>query len=535
MDHALLWAVKDDPFTYTWGDIMPDGGERLLSVEEFSHETLCSQVEIIRNLEAGRISGTKVQNEWYILSTQVDTALKYCRSETDALMRAAAALDWFSILQAIDARRKAVFRAPTVELGLSIAQIRAEAERARRRAFSFDLLIGMAGLFGVIAGMIVLNRLFGADAELLAEEDNSSAAAIVLCAYAVIVCADWTRLRMAKQRAREILGTHAAERAYDTADCARDQPNVVVSGGYNPFVGAGHRVGGWSFTMNLAQPEDPNTPVQQATAKALYEEAESALHVLGMPNFIVRDEIYVDGRDVRDIPQLMPHDPFQRPIDTLSARDMEQQIGKSDDRIRHYKAIRSVLWDSQIVLSTFLRYVVVKNVLFVEARMFALPPLMQKFLDLKNLPLVPQFSERAKDFTASLMRATFIWIAALANIVSSIANALGDSKRQWLNNSKNEVLANQRYNYGWARSLREYWAGDDFERYFQLVDLDFHKKIIQESLLDSLMKSLRQRNVCTESLQAASTTIHNEGVIVNGGSVQAQNISAGKSAQATSK
>jgi len=148
---------------------------------------------------------------------------------------------------------------------------------------------------------------------------------------------------------------------------------------------------------------------------------------------------------------------------------------------------------------------------------------------------VPQFSERAKDFTASLMRATFIWIAALANIVSSIANALGDSKRQWLNNSKNEVLANQRYNYGWARSLREYWAGDDFERYFQLVDLDFHKKIIQESLLDSLMKSLRQRNVCTESLQAASTTIHNEGVIVNGGSVQAQNISAGKSAQATSK
>jgi len=514
---------------------MPDGGERLLSVEEFSHETLCSQVEIIRNLEAGRISGTKVQNEWYVLSTQVDTALKYCRSETDALMRAAAALNWSSILEAIDARRRAVFKAPTVELGLSIAQIRAEAERARRRAFSFDLLIGIAGLVGLIAGIDVLNSIFGADAEFLGEENRSPAGAVLLCAYAAIVCADWIHRRMAKQRAREILGTHSAERAYDTADCAMDQPNVVVSGGYDPFVGAGYRVGGWSFTMNLAQPEDPNTPVQQATAKALYEEAESALHVLGMSNFIVRDELYADGRDMRDLPQLMPHAPFQRPVDTLSARDMEQHIGTSDARIRHYKAIRSVLWDSEVVLSTFLRYVVVRNVLFVEARMFALPPLAQQFLDLKSLPLVPQFSERANDFALSLMRAFGIWIGALANVVSSIPKALSNKERQWLNNSKKEVLANQRYNYGWERSLREYWAGGDFERYFQLVDLDFHKKIIQESLLDSLMKSLQQRNVCTESLREASTTIHNEGVIVNGGSVQAQNISAGRSAQATVK
>lgn len=133
----------------------------------------------------------------------------------------------------------------------------------------------------------------------------------------------------------------------------------------------------------------------------------------------------------------------------------------------------------------------------------------------------------------SALRATYVWAPVLLRAVNFVSGGFLHSEARCRRRSKKEVLRNQRYNYGWKNSLREEWAGRDYERYFQKMDLDFCKKVVQESLLDSLLKSLQMRNICTDSLKSATTTIHNEGVIVNGGSLQAENITAGKSAKAT--
>lgn len=507
---------------------MLDSTEQLLCIEEFSQKTSRSPQEIVASLERGLLSGRKIRDQWYVDAGQVDATSTHCRSEAEVLMCAAAATDWRRVLWPIDARRKAVFKAPSLELGISVAAVQGEAERARGRAFAIDFLIGIASLFGIVAVIELWSS--GPDSQFDAAGDASSSPTLMLLSVlAVIATADFIGRRLAKRRAREILSTHASRRNYDAADCVRGEPNVIVSGGYSPFVGAGGSAGGWSFTMNLAQAADANLPVQGATANALYQEAENAVRVLGVSDLVIRDEVYVDGRDVREVAEFMTSGPFHSPLGTLAASQMTRHVGNDDDRTRHYVAIRCMLWEGQVVLSTFLRYVVVENVLFVEARSFVLPPLAKRFLDLKNLPLLPQFSERVGDLVLSSLRATYIWIPILSRALNFVQGGFLDSRRRWLKRSTKEVLANQRYNYGWDKSLREVWAGTDYERYFQMVDLDFYKKLVQESLLDSLLLSLQKRNICTESLKSATTTIHNEGVIVNGGSLQAENLTAGRS------
>jgi hypothetical protein len=511
---------------------MSESAARLLSVEEFSHQTMRSPREIIKSLETGSLAGSRIEDEWFVNASQAEASTQGCRSEADSLMRAWAALHWREVLAHIYQRRESVFKARTVELGVSIDNIRLEAERARARSLNFDFLIAIAALFGMIAAFDLLTAPSYEFEEPLAE-GGSSSMLMLAAAFLVVAVADFVNRRMARRRARTILQARPGGGAYDAQACTEGEPNVVVSGGYSPFVGAGHEVAGWSFTMNLAEPQDPAHPVREASPQDLYREAEQALRALGMPNLALRDELYVDGRDVRDVELLMPLGPYHAPVETLSERRMDDFIGRNDDRTRHYKAIRCVLWDSQVVLSTFLRYVVVKNVLFVEARSFLLPPLSEDFLALKNMPLVPSFSEHVREFALSLCRATVIWAMVLGRAADFIQGGFLNTRERWLRRSTKEVLANQRYSYGWARSLRETWAGENFERYFQRVDQDFCKKVVQESLLDSLLKSLSQRNICTDSLKNATTTIHNEGVIVNGGSLQAENLTAGRSASST--
>lgn len=505
---------------------MLDTADQLLRIDDFARLTLRSTQDVLRSLESGRLIGRKIEDEWYVDATQVATSSERTKSEAETLMCAAAATDWPSVLAPIEARETGPFKAPTVELGMSIADIHLEAEHARSRALGYDIVIGIVSLFGIYATLFWLasfNRF----------SSNSSQIMILLVVLATIAVFDFLSRRMAKRRARQILGASAAGRSYDAADSVRNAPNVITSGGYSPFVGAGVGIGGWSFAMNLAQAEDTTLPVKEATVQALYAEAQAALDVLGIPDLVIRDELYVDGRDVRDVAQLMPFGPFQRPVNVLDADDMARHVGNDDDRCRHYKVIRAVLWNGQVVLSTFVRYVIVKNVLFVEARSFVLPPLSRQFLELRNLPLVPYFSERMKDVLYSFLRATYIWAPILGRAWAAVEGVFFSVEGRAMKLSMKEVRANQRYNYGWETSLREQWAGTGYERYFQMVDLNFCEKVLQESLLDSLLKSLQARNICTESLKSASTVIHNEGVIVNGGSLRAGNLTTGRSAQST--
>lgn len=450
-----------------------------------------------------------------------------------AVMLAAANYYWAEVLATINARREAPCRAATPEPGLDVAAIRAEAQRVRRWAAWFDLLIGAAALaaayFAVRLGLAV-----SADAYGMAEPGNDGW--YLMLAWLAMVAADFVGHRRARAAVRRHLRSCTAFSAAPAGVAEPDGRNVVISGGYTPFVGAGLDAGGWSFTVNLAQPDKEDAPVQAATVAALYEETAQAMARLDIAGLAVRDELFVDGRDVRMLGFLTPDGPFQRPRDHVDAQQMARFVDNNDPAVRHYKVIRMQLWGGEVVLSNLYRYVIQGGTLYVEARSLVLPPLAGKYLALQNLPLAPLAGEAAKELGVSLLRATVAWVPVLLRavplVLGGLAEYLGRAERRRHKANCREIAENQLYNYGWNRSLRENWAGDNYSRYFQMMDKDFYGKVIAETLLDSLLKSLERRNISTAGLKQASTRIYNEGVMISGGTVQADSIAAGKGARA---
>lgn len=74
------------------------------------------------------------------------------------------------------------------------------------------------------------------------------------------------------------------------------------------------------------------------------------------------------------------------PPSDLSRATLATLIGRNQPNMRHYKVLRANLWGGQVVLSAFFRYVTQDDLLFVESRIFALPPLKKEFLEYERMP-----------------------------------------------------------------------------------------------------------------------------------------------------
>jgi hypothetical protein len=96
------------------------------------------------------------------------------------------------------------------------------------------------------------------------------------------------------------------------------------------------------------------------------------------------------------------------------------------------------------------------------------------------------------------------------------------------------IRCNPMYNYGVDQSIREWAASSQYRMHFQKLDKEMHIKTIEQNLLDAIIDFLDEHDVDITSLRERQTAILNNGVIVTGGSIQADNMAVGKQAAASS-
>src|SRR3954469_1382019 len=260
-------------------------------------------------------------------------------------------------------------RAAGVSPGVDLRRVALECRRAAGRKFKRD-----AALVGV---MILL---------LLAVVLRSVPAAVFLILLAVEIVhfeAWFSRHRIVARRM--LRGQFAAE---DPATLAREMPyihasqagNVTVYSGYGPFAGVGFPHGGWSFALNLSEGthgiDGPRTPLPISIPE-LYERIAEDVQELDVPGMSLRDHVFVDGRRLREEPTLLlpVNDAPARPDTSLAPAEVQALIGKSGERLRHYKVIRVNAWGGELTVSVFVRLMKVEHALFAEVNYFLLPPL----------------------------------------------------------------------------------------------------------------------------------------------------------------
>ena len=294
-------------------------------------------------------------------------------------------------------------------------------------------------------------------------------------------------------------------------------------------------LGGWSFVVDLGRPKEDDfgtkldrIPFEVSELYAAFEQAINSLEIQGI---LVKDYLFANGADIRDDRLILP-DIYGRPVQQMPLEIVKLHTGKSDFYMRHYKWIRIHDWKDELVFSYFLRTVVKGENLFIELSRFLLTPIADGYRQVDALKPIG-WEMMLGTGLLSLIIAPFLPIytnlVLLSKIPEFINNTFGlkDRKRQ------GEIKNNPLFNYGATKSVRELLSSQKFRHYFQKLDREMYIKILDREILDTLVEFLDEHNIDTSQMQAEKTTILNNGVIVQGGNVQAQSLAVGTSAQAT--
>ena len=319
--------------------------------------------------------------------------------------------------------------------------------------------------------------------------------------------------------------------------------NVLVYSGFTPFVGSGLNMGGWSFALDLRKPRDadssgaPTSLVSAAPPVAgpvsvedLYARISRDLAGLQLERVSVEDKLYVNGRDIRDDQRFLK-DPLARIQNRVGADVIEAAMLRSEERLRYYRCVRVVDWSGELVLSIFLRLSKLSHNLFVEASYFLLTPVADKYRQVDSMP-------------ATLTLRRFLWMVVKTGFVSPflmvfsplILLARAQSRLTLWSQRREEqkqILDNPSYDYGADFSLRDWASSNEYRRYFQKLDKEMYFKVLEKNILDSILTFLEERNVDVSEFKQRQTTILNNGVIVSGGTLKANNLAVGEQAKST--
>jgi hypothetical protein len=122
------------------------------------------------------------------------------------------------------------------------------------------------------------------------------------------------------------------------------------------------------------------------------------------------------------------------------------------------------------------------------------------------------------------------WFAIFYKINAFFSNRLDSVNRALRRHIKNNPL----YNYGASETLRENLSSNIYEHYFQLLDKEMYTKIIERTLLDTFATFMDDHNIDTSDFRERQTSISNNGIIVQGGDVNAGAMAVGTGAKAQS-
>jgi hypothetical protein len=311
--------------------------------------------------------------------------------------------------------------------------------------------------------------------------------------------------------------------------------NVIIYGGFSPFVGAGMNIGGWSFAIDTSKGKEDMGSIAKPLpfqVSELYDYVTNSINRLNLDNLSIEDNLYVNGQEIRgqEIREQKEFlfDPLMRPITKFKDTFIKSFIESSTHSTRHYRCVRVTDWKGELILSIFLRFSKSEQNLFVEANYYLLTPLNKYYRKFDRIKPEPS-SEDIRKIALETMFTTFSFgIASITSVFQRFSYVQRRKKQR----KEKEIKSNYAFNYGAITSLRERVShSNEYNRYFQKLDQEMYLKSIERRIIDGLSKFLDSKNIDTSDFKETRSTILNHGVMVSGGSVQAQNLTVGERAK----
>ena len=310
------------------------------------------------------------------------------------------------------------------------------------------------------------------------------------------------------------------------------QGNITVYGDYSPFLGSGITRESWSFALDILRAAEGKV-AQPFNAQDIHDFVLSEVRAVGLTRVGVEDRVFVDGRDLVGDRRFIQH--HLSPPSLNVPPDMVRSLRiLPEDKVRPYACFYVKGWGGQLVSSTYLRFVVTRRHLFVEATSCLLPPIKEKYQKIDRAASRPRISESLQIGAVEILLTPFRLLLAPWLLLFFMARPLGQFWHTW--KQQREITRVRAFNYGTVFSPREVLADRKFQRYFQKLDSDQYTKIVEKNIFQSLVDFLDDHGIDTGELVQRQTTILNNGIYVTGdATVNATNLAAGKKAKATNE
>lgn len=314
-----------------------------------------------------------------------------------------------------------------------------------------------------------------------------------------------------------------ADRQLKRVAAASTTGNVAVYSRFPPFVGYGTVQTSWSFAVDVTRPRRGGR-LRAFSVQEVYDHVKAGLSELDLPGLEVTDRLFVNGRDIQGDRRFLP-EPGRPPVTSVSPDLVRELMATPEERARPYLTVGMTGWQGDLVVTIFIRFLLSRTDLFVEAAHTAVPPLRDEFKVIDERDPGPTPGEFFRLVGGSLIST----LPRLLGSVAGIIHELGADNRR----EKKRRHVEETGDYGALLSVREEAADSRWQRYFQVFDDARYVKVIEQRIFRSLLEFLEAHDIDTSSLSARTETVINNGVMVTDkATVHAEQIAAGAGAQA---
>ncbi len=300
--------------------------------------------------------------------------------------------------------------------------------------------------------------------------------------------------------------------------------NICIFSGQKPFVGSGTISKKFSFIIPIDKARKLSTTELTAMDFSEDEIYNTIQNTLSITNNTIQ-KLYINGSLLNGDENLLSV------IDTgeFGLEIWQKYSENNDNAIRRYICVTNISQSEEIQSSFFIRFVKSQNSLFIELTATLLPPIAIKYRVAEQLPQKISFTRLIVIIQNSIITA----IMNLAKSVFYVLNFLFTlPERVFEKNRLNKQIQEKPlFDYGESSTLREDVADISLQTFYNAMDDERLFKQMEKTFFDSLISFLESKNIDTSDLSQQQTTIINNGLMMSGGEVKADNIAVGKMSQ----
>jgi hypothetical protein len=308
--------------------------------------------------------------------------------------------------------------------------------------------------------------------------------------------------------------------------------NIICYSGYSPFVGVGFKIGGWDFALDIDKPKTTaeSRPILGFETVEIYIEIKDKIKRLNLPKLQVENKIIIAGNKVRDNTMFFDGSNIKKKFDTES---VTQFASNKMSEGRFYTNIFIDSEDDSGRFNTYLRFFKNDSILHTEVAFFALPLRIKDYKLYKNWKIFEL--NDGNRIIESFVKAVINFILGMFFIFKLLTKLDGIFTRHIKEenaekNIEKSIEENPSYDFGAKEHINQIITGsfDDFCR-----DQDFfmHMKIIEKRILNTIEEFLASKGIDTKDFRERETNILNNGIIISGSKLNAQNLAIGDKAK----